>query len=564
MTLAVRQEGYAAVLSDSVVASAEDSNTWKITPNRPVDHRYTCCFGDNMQRGVQCDTQSKLQPVTDGPSHGPRNVREEPEGLSHGVLASAHESETSSSAVLPAGSMSVYALSSLFSNDPTFAENLKIDNDWDVFFPINKSDSSLFPSPLQVVPPDVASEDDEGCVRVTPLREIGDDDVQGSGPQVLLFALSDEEDKETPMVKWSTNSDHCTQEESIEALIASIVANTGDNAPTPCSEVGKPRYQGTLPSQSSVDVTAMYDKRHGGAPPRYCAVPFVDEIGKVCGEAMGSKLSFAPHNILHRHRSPPFTVCYSSSVSCDSPPCTVSEMPRNGAKLCQRSSNATSRCQRGVAGHGCWPFLRKMPYSIPLPMIDRSVLSDLHRDTPHDQELKRMINSNGHGGALTSFGWPPRTKNCVVKLLRQLGAKVLLQHLRVISFSRQDVRGVIRLFESWNSKGIPPPGVMFGVYYHYTMSKCGKEMCLKHNGRERAGGQCRGCDYAQRGPNFRCRYQHACLFCLSEDHGWFDEASCQRYAVLRQKMVELNITDAAAQVLLDAFEVEDPPGRRRK
>ncbi|KAG8347359.1 hypothetical protein ERJ75_000025100 [Trypanosoma vivax] len=189
-----------------------------------------------------------------------------------------------------------------------------------------------------------------------------------------------------------------------------------------------------------------------------------------------------------------------------------------------------------------------------IPFVNRELLSNLHRDTPWAIRLKNIINASGPSAVLTGRGWPPRNKLDVVKLLVRLQAKVLLQHLRILSLSRRNLAGITSLFQSWKSKNITAPGVMFGAYYHYISIKCGKEMCLRHNGRERNGGRGRGCDYALRGPSFKCRYHHACLFCRAADHGWFDEVNCERYSLLQHKMLELGITDSVGYVLLDALE----------
>lgn len=145
------------------------------------------------------------------------------------------------------------------------------------------------------------------------------------------------------------------------------------------------------------------------------------------------------------------------------------------------------------------------------------------------------------------------THDDVEVLLRD--SKETLRHVKILSFSKQHPDEVAHLFQAWAAKGIPAPDDVFGAYYYYVAKKSGMELCMKHNGRGRAPGVgYGGCDFANRGTNFRCRFHHVCLFCKGQDHGWFDESKCGRYQAFQTELQKLKLSDQDIPDLVDAYD----------
>ena len=151
--------------------------------------------------------------------------------------------------------------------------------------------------------------------------------------------------------------------------------------------------------------------------------------------------------------------------------------------------------------------------------------------------------------------WPPSNRSEAELFLRQHDAPETLRHIKILSFSRQFPDEVAKLFKQWADKGIPPPDDVFGAYYYYVAVHSKKELCMKHNGRGKVPGVgYGGCDFAARGTNYKCRFQHQCLFCKGEDHGWFDELKCKRYKTFRKELERMQIAAEDVDALVDAFD----------
>lgn len=139
-------------------------------------------------------------------------------------------------------------------------------------------------------------------------------------------------------------------------------------------------------------------------------------------------------------------------------------------------------------------------------------------------------------------------------------AKETMRHVKILSFSKQFPEEIAKLFQGWATKGIPSPDDTFGAYYLYVVKKSGVELCMKHNGRGRVPGVgYGGCDFANRGPNYRCRFHHVCLFCKGDDHGWFDEAKCTRYNAFRKELTTLGLRETDIPELLEAYDAAATP-----
>lgn len=148
--------------------------------------------------------------------------------------------------------------------------------------------------------------------------------------------------------------------------------------------------------------------------------------------------------------------------------------------------------------------------------------------------------------------WKHRSE--VTQLLAN--AKETMRHIKILSFSKKYPEEIASLFQGWAAKGIPAPDDVFGAYYLYVVKKSGVELCMKHNGRGRAPGVGYGrCDFANRGPNYKCRFQHMCLFCKGEDHGWFDESKCGRFQEFRREMAKAGVSDGEIEELVEAYDV---------
>ncbi|SCU68796.1 uncharacterized protein TEOVI_000616600 [Trypanosoma equiperdum] len=532
---------------------------------RPSESHDAGCLKDYAVREMRDATQSNAQPTSVPSPRCTSNVNDGFRIPPYDTFLPTCDKERSQISAPTADGVSINALSSLFSSEPILAENTVPSGDWDVFFPLRECWNSSSRPPTPTIPLGVCANITDTPPKLHLSNAIGEVCPQSADMQRPFFSLEeDTESEEVCALPVNFGTTYCSEGNIVEALIAQLAANGDSVVPTSINKVYAPQGQRTSSAMSSFQEGTVRNAKRGAAVSDPLAAHFLDNTTDIYEGVAGRHVAATAVCEGQQRHVPPFAICCSP---IDLPGVgngrAMNERHRGFIQHRQRGADTASRSGKGGLAPGSWHLGRRPLYSLPFPLVDHSMLSDLYRDTPQDQELRRIINSNGPGGPLMSSEWPPRTKSCVVKMLRQLHAKVLLQHLRVVSFARRDLYGVVRLFDSWNGKGIPPPGVMFGSYYFYTMSKFGREMCLKHNGRERAGGFCRGCDYAQRGPNFRCRYQHACLFCLSDDHGWFDETCCQRYVALQQKMVELRITDAVAQALLDALETEDEPIRRK-
>ncbi|ORC92505.1 uncharacterized protein TM35_000032580 [Trypanosoma theileri] len=453
----------------------------------------------------------------------------------------------------------------LFSDDPTWVGGMP--GKEYIWAPDNKE--SLW-GPLGVA---------EGVSRpqpVTPVGEIANplDSRNGTTVQSLFVSLTREpSDSLTTDVPQSTTALPCSQKNIVDIIMAqltdssygnnsnddsigshtyeapSTVLSTLPKAPTyPMEELTIPCLTSLCGIETLLDSrTASYDdlldyhreQESIHEPLMRCEAPLA--VG--CTPPSSARKKENEDDIIPYHRGQ-----NSSDTNTATTPDVSSNRGNNSKKLANDRRNSDRRTNQ----------LTQLSLNIPLmPVVDITTLSNLHRSTSHALHVKAMIKKSHPGPLLKAVEWPPRTSDDVVSLLKQYRAKELLRHLRVVSFARKNAECVRELFESWCAKGIPPSDVLFGAYYLYVMKRGNRELCLKHNGRGRVMGHGRGCDYALKGPSFRCRYRHVCLFCSAGDHGWFDEEYCERYLNLQKEMIQLGVTDSVGLVLLDALEYDD-------
>ncbi|CUI14125.1 Hypothetical protein, putative [Bodo saltans] len=159
--------------------------------------------------------------------------------------------------------------------------------------------------------------------------------------------------------------------------------------------------------------------------------------------------------------------------------------------------------------------------------------------------------SPGASDVSNSRRWKSRAE--VVQLLAS--AKETMRHIKILSFSKKYPEEIAKLFQGWAAKGkgrglLHKPRMMNMHQFFRPHLETYFVLPAPARGPQPMPATL----FANRGPNYKCRFHHMCLFCKGEDHGWFDESKCARFQEFRRELGKAGVTDGDIEALVEAYD----------